>query len=138
MAVREIILFSNHEKELREKSMAVPFVNNKMIRLKGDLKDTLRANADGLGLAAPQINIHKRVVVVCLGTEVDGEWQASPPLALVNPVIVESGDEQRGFNGCLSFPGLYGETTRPHHLRVTGWNEGGFLSTGILMGSMQL
>ena len=125
MAVRDIIFFPEHAKELREKSKPVPFVNNKVIRLIQDLKDTLKANADGIGLAAPQINIHKRVAVVCPGTEVDGEWQAGPPLAFVNPVIVESGDERRDFDGCLSFPGLYGEITRPHHLRVTGWSEGG-------------
>ena len=62
---------------------------------------------------------------VCLGTDVDGEWQAGPPVALVNPKIVEARDERKDFDGCLSFPGLYGETARPHYLRVTGLDEEG-------------
>jgi peptide deformylase len=90
-----------------------------------DLKDTLQANPDGVGLAAPQINIHQRVVIVCLGREVDGKWQAGPPVVLVNPLIVEASDERQDFDGCLSFPGLYGETKRPHHLRVTSLDEKG-------------
>jgi peptide deformylase len=46
-------------------------------------------------------------------------------LPLINPEILEAGDEQKDFDGCLSFPGLYGETVRPHYLRVTGLDEGG-------------
>jgi peptide deformylase len=53
----------------------------------------------------------------------DGEIEPGPPLALINPEIIEAGDERRDFDGCLSFPGLYGETVRPHHLRVTGLDE---------------
>jgi peptide deformylase len=90
-----------------------------------DLKDTLQASSDGAGLAAPQINVHQRVVIVCLGSEMESKWRAGPPVALVNPQIVETGDERKDFDGCLSFPGLYGETKRPHHLRVTGMDEGG-------------
>jgi len=92
-------------------------------QLISDLKDTLQANPNGIGLAAPQINRHKRVMVVCTGTEMDGEWQAGPPVALINPAIIEASDECRDFDGCLSFPGLFGETTRPHLLRVTGMDE---------------
>lgn len=125
MAVREIILYSEHKVALREKSQAVPFVSQKVRRLIKDLKDTLQAHSDGIGLAAPQINIHKRVVIVCPGAETDGEWQAGPPVALINPVIVETSGERKDFDGCLSFPGLYGETIRPHHLRVTGLDEEG-------------
>ena len=55
----------------------------------------------------------------------DGGDDPAPPIALVNPKIIEAGDERRDFDGCLSFPGLYGETTRPHYLRVTGLDEGG-------------
>jgi peptide deformylase len=125
MAVREIILYSEHKAALREKSKVIPLVNQKVQRLIRDLKDTLEAHSDGIGLAAPQINFHKRVLVVCLGSETDGEWQAGPPIALINPEIVEASGERRDFDGCLSFPGFYGETTRPHHLRVTGLDENG-------------
>lgn len=125
MAVREIILYATHKEALRQKSKAVPFVNQKVARLIRDLKETLEASDDGIGLSAPQINVHKRVVIACPGTEVDGEWQAGPPVALVNPEIVDARGERRDFDGCLSFPGLYGETSRPHYLRVTGLDEQG-------------
>jgi len=125
MAVREILLYSKNPAELRQKSKAVPFINQKVLRLIRDLKDTLEASSDGIGLAAPQINIHKRVVIACPGTVVDGSWQAGPPVALINPEIVEANGERRDFDGCLSFPGLYGETARPHYLRVVGLDEDG-------------
>lgn len=125
MAVREIILYTEHKEDLRKKSKAVLNVSQTVHQLIKDLKDTLAASSDGIGLAAPQINIHKRVVVACPGSETDGEWQAGPPIALINPQIVEASDERRDFDGCLSFPGLYGETIRPHHLRATGLDEDG-------------
>lgn len=125
MAVREILQYSRHQAALREKSKPVPFVNRKVLGLIRDLKDTLEASSDGIGLAAPQINIHKRVVIACPGSVEDGRWQAGPPVALVNPEIVEASGERRDYDGCLSFPGIYGETTRPHYLRVTGLDEDG-------------
>ena len=125
MAVREILIYPQHEAELRRKSEPVKKVKRTVHRLIRDLKDTLQASSDGIGLAAPQINIHQRVVIVCTGNEMDGEWQAGPPVALINPKIAKAGDERKDFDGCLSFPGLYGETIRPHHLRVTGLDEEG-------------
>jgi peptide deformylase len=125
MTVHQILLFSEHENELRQKSENVQKLNHQVERIIRDLKDTLQANEDGIGLASPQINIHQRVVIVCLGTLVDGKWQAGPPEALINPQITEASDERKDFDGCLSFPGLYGETVRPHRLRVVGLNEQG-------------
>ena len=112
MAVRLILQYPEQKAALREKSKVISRVNPKVRLIIEDLKDTLDAHSDGVGLAAPQINIHKRVVVVCLGTEEDGKWQAGLPVALVNPEILESSDERRDFDGCLSFPGLYGEIVR--------------------------
>ena len=125
MAVRGIITYNEYATALRKKSQPVPYVNQKVSQLIRDLKETLKASSDGIGLAAPQINIHKRVVIVCPGAVVDDTWQAGPPVALTNPEIIEASDERRDFDGCLSFPGLYGETTRPHHLRITGLDEDG-------------
>ncbi|MBN2388564.1 MAG: peptide deformylase [Anaerolineales bacterium] len=125
MAVRKILLYSEHRETLREKSGAVPLFNRTVRRIIRDLKDTLQAHSEGIGLAAPQINIQKRVVIFRPGLETDGEWRAGLPVALVNPEIVEASGKRRDFDGCLSFPGLYGETTRPHHLRVTGLDEAG-------------
>lgn len=125
MTVRQILLFSKHENELRKKSENVQLINRKVRRVIRDLLDTLQANEDGIGLAAPQINIHQRVVIVCLGIEIDGKWQEGIPEALINPQIIEMSDERKDFDGCLSFPGLYGESVRPHRLRVVGINEQG-------------
>jgi peptide deformylase len=107
MAVREISVYPQNKAELRRQSKPVSEFGRQVRRLIRDLKDTLRASSDGVGLAAPQINTHLRVVVVCLGSEMDGEWQAGPPVALVNPQVVEASDERKDFDGCLSFPGLY-------------------------------
>jgi len=125
MTVRKILVYPEYKSELRQKSEAVNLNAHQLKQIIEDLQDTLQASGDGIGLAAPQINIHQRVVIVCLGAEVDGIWQAGPPQALINPQIVEMSDERKDFDGCLSFPGLYGETVRPHHLRVVGMNEQG-------------
>ena len=125
MAIREILLHPRDKKALRLKSKPVPKIDWRVKQLIRDLKDTLAAHTEGVGLAAPQIDTQQRVMIVCLGNETDGEWQAGPPIALVNPEIVEAHDERKDFDGCLSFPGLSGETSRPHYLRVTGLDEEG-------------
>jgi peptide deformylase len=128
MAVRDIVLYLENEAALRKKSRPVGRVTRRVRRLVHDLKDTLNAHVNGIGLAAPQIDAHSRVVVVRLGGGPDDEGNArepDPPIALIAPQIVEAGDEKRDFDGCLSFPGLYGETVRPHHLRVAGLDEAG-------------
>jgi peptide deformylase len=128
MAVRDIVLYLENEAALRKKSKPVRSVNRRVKRLVRNLKDTLNDCSNGVGLAAPQINAHSRVVVVRLGGGKDDEGNVQEPglpMALINPQIVEAGDEKRDFDGCLSFPGLYGETMRPHRLRVTGLDEAG-------------
>ncbi len=125
MAIREILVYPEHNKALRKKSKPVKGVYQDVIRLIRDLKDTLNTHTDGVGLAAPQINVRKRVVLVRLGATGDGSGDPGPPLALVNPKIIKADDECKDFDGCLSFPGLYGETSRPHYLHVTGIYEDG-------------
>lgn len=125
MAIKEILLYANNEAALRRKSMPVANVSRPVRRLVHDLKDTLADSSDGVGLAAPQIGDHKRVIVVRLGGGGGVAGEPDPPIALVNPVVLEAGEERRDFDGCLSFPGLYGETVRPHYLRVTGLDEQG-------------
>lgn len=134
MSVREILIFPQHQKELRERSQPVLKLNQRVLHLIQDLKDTLKAGSHGIGLAAPQINIHRRVVVVCLSVEIDGKWQAGPPEALIDPQIIESGDERKDFDGCLSFAGLYGETVHPHYLHITGLNDQGQPFVRLLKG----
>jgi peptide deformylase len=123
MAVRAILLYKNNSTALRRKSDAVQVVDRRTRRLIRDLKDTLLAGDDGIGLAAPQINVHSRVVVVCLAGDCKGE--PGPPFAIINPEILEAGDVQTDFDGCLSFPGLYGESRRPHFIRLAGLDEEG-------------
>ena len=125
MAVREIVLYTENEPALRKKSQPVAHVNRRIKNLINDLKDTLLAHPEGIGLAAPQINAHWQVLVVRLGGRNDNGQEPGPPLILINPTIVQDSDEQRDFDGCLSFPGLFGETMRPHRLHVTGLNEWG-------------
>jgi peptide deformylase len=128
MAVRDIVLYLEDEAALRKKSHPVRRVTGRVKRLVRDLKDTLNDHSNGIGLAAPQIDVHSRVAVVRLGGGQDSEGnqrEPDPPIALIDPQITEAGNEKRDFDGCLSFPGLYGETVRPHYLRVTGLDEAG-------------
>lgn len=125
MAVRKIVLYAENEAVLRQKSEPVRVVNQRVKGLIRDLKDTLNAHPEGIGLAAPQINAHQRIVVVRLGNNPERGGGRRALLALINPEITEARNEQRDFDGCLSFPGLYAETVRPHSLRVTGLDEWG-------------
>jgi len=125
MAVREIVIYPEGKEILRRKCDSVNHVNRRVTRVAQDLVDTLNAHPEGIGLAAPQIGAHSRVVVVRLGGGPDSERVPGPPLPLINPEIIEARDEKRDFDGCLSLPGLYGETIRPHYLRVVGLDEAG-------------
>jgi peptide deformylase len=125
MAVRNVVLYAQDASALRKKSRPVRGMSRSVQRLVHDLKDTLAHSSDGIGLAAPQIDVHRRVVVVCLGSRNEEGREPDPPVALIDPQIIEAGNEQRDFDGCLSFPGLYAETVRPHYLRVTGLDERG-------------
>jgi peptide deformylase len=125
MSVRDIIQYPKHEAALRKKSEPVRGVNRRIKNLIQDLKDTLATRPEGIGLAAPQINVHSRVMVVRLGGGRKSEHEPGLPVALINPEIVESNREEKDFDGCLSFPGLYAETVRPHYLKVTGLDEWG-------------
>jgi peptide deformylase len=125
MSAKKILIYPKDKQALRDKSVRVQTFDKGTRQLIRDLKDTLMAHSDGIGLAAPQINVYERVVVVRLKASSYTGGRADPPIALVNPEIVAAGDERRDFDGCLSFPGLYGETVRPHYLRVTGMDEDG-------------
>ena len=78
-----------------------------------DMLDTMY-EAMGVGLAAPQVGILKRIVVIDVG---DG------PIILINPEIIEKSGEQTGDEGCLSLPGMSGQVTRPDHVKVKALNE---------------
>jgi peptide deformylase len=128
MAIREILVYNKHEAAFRKKSEPVMAVNRRIKKLIQDLRDTLRDRPEGVGLAAPQIGVHSRVILVQLGTRDEDEdvtRSVPPPTVLINPEIIEEGDEQKDFDGCLSLPGLFADTVRPHRLRVKGLDEWG-------------
>ena len=78
-----------------------------------DMFDTLY-DANGVGLAAPQVGILKRLAVVDIG---DG------PIVLINPRVIASRGEQTGDEGCLSLPGKAGTVTRPYYVKIEAWDE---------------
>ena len=125
MTARDIVLYAENKAALRKASRPVKGVNRRVRRLVRDLKETLDSHPDGIGLAAPQINIHSRVVVVRLSGSRGSPTEPYPSTALINPEIIEASDEEKDFDGCLSFPGLFAETVRPHYLQVTGLDEQG-------------
>jgi peptide deformylase len=93
MAVRDIVLYLENEPALRKTSQPVQNIDRRVRRLVQDLKDTLNDQPDGIGLAAPQIDVHSRVVVVRLGgrrDDGDDRSEPDPPLALINPKVVEA------------------------------------------------
>ena len=79
----------------------------------GDMLDTMY-EADGVGLAAPQVGVLRRIAVVDVG---------EGPIVLVNPEVLETSGEQTGFEGCLSLPGKSGEVTRPNYAKVRAFDE---------------
>lgn len=88
-------------------------------RIKTLIEDMLETmyEAQGVGLAAPQVGVLKRVVVIDVTPEGDH------PIILVNPEIIETSGEQRGYEGCLSVPGKVGMVTRANYCKVKAYNE---------------
>jgi peptide deformylase len=96
--------------------------NARLHTLLDDMKETL-AQANGVGLAAPQVGVLRRAVIV-LETNVD-EGEEEYMIELVNPVIVETDGEQVGAEGCLSVPGEFGIVKRPEHVKVRAQDRNG-------------
>lgn len=113
MAIRNIR--KDGDEILRKKSREVEEINDKIITLLKDMAETMY-NADGIGLAAPQVGVLKRLVVIDIG---DGL------IELINPKIVETSGEQLYIEGCLSIPGKYGEVKRPAKTVVEALNPKG-------------
>ena len=106
MAIRNVVQVGDDI--LRKKCFEVTAFDEKLAQLMDDLRDTVRKE-EGAGLAAPQVGILRRAVVVDVA---EGFYE------LINPVIVESKGEQRGYEGCLSVRGQRGIVTRPLVVKV--------------------
>ncbi len=115
MAIRQIVQIG--DPVLRKKSKVVEKIDEKIIQLLDDMADTMY-HADGVGLAAPQVGILKRVVVIDIG---DGL------LELINPEIIETSGEQLDDEGCLSVVGEAGAVRRPYRVKVRAFDRNGNL-----------
>lgn len=111
MALREIRLMGDEILTKPCKEVTKMTIRNKI--LINDMLDTMY-EAQGVGLAAPQVGILKRIVVIDVG---DG------PVVMVNPEILESSGEQTGNEGCLSLPGKAGTVTRPMYVKVKAYDQ---------------
>ncbi len=101
---------------LRKKCRPVDEITPKILRLLDDMTETMR-QAQGVGLAAPQVGILRRIVVI--------EVEEGNVIELINPKIIAYAGEQTGTEGCLSVPGKWGTVTRPMHVTVRALNRNG-------------
>ena len=116
MAIRNIRV--DDDPILRKKSRPVTEFNDRLFELLDDMKDTLYKSG-GVGLAAPQVGVLRRVVVM------DVSEDRSDYIELINPEIYEEDGSQTGNEGCLSLPGLCGVVTRPMVVKVKAQNRDG-------------
>ena len=120
MALRNIV--EKGDKVLNKRCRPVTDFDEKLHTLLDDMRETLD-KADGVGLAAPQVGILRRVVLV-LETNVP-EGEEGYVIELINPEIVERSGEQAGPEGCLSLPGVYGWVERPEKVKLRAQDRNG-------------
>lgn len=113
MALREIIL--ENDPVLRKMARSVDTITDHIKQLLDDMAESMY-EANGVGLAAPQVSVRRRVVVIDIG---DGL------IELINPEILETDGEQRNMEGCLSVPGKNGYVDRPMSVKVKAQNRDG-------------
>ena len=113
MGLRKIL--TDKEPALHKTCRPVVDFDKKLHKLLDDMAETL-AEANGVGLAAPQVGILRRVVIVDTGDGI---------LELINPSLVETDGEQEGPEGCLSVPGKYGLVKRPYYAKVKAQDRDG-------------
>lgn len=113
MGLRKIL--TDADPALHKTCRPVESFNSKLHNLLEDMQETL-IDSGGVGLAAPQVGILRRVVLVDTGEEI---------LELINPTLVETDGEQDGPEGCLSVPGKYGWVKRPYYAKVRAQDRDG-------------
>lgn len=111
MAIRNIRTLGDDI--LRAQAKEIKEMTPRLQELIDDMFETMY-EANGVGLAAPQVGIRKRLCVIDCGDQ---------PLVLINPVVLETSGEQTGYEGCLSVPGKTGTVTRPNYAKVKALNE---------------
>ena len=115
MALRKIV--EQGEECLTKVCRPVEAFNRRLHDLLDDMAETLQ-NANGAGLAAPQVGVLRRACLVL-------DEKTEQYLELINPVIIQQSGEQTGLEGCLSVPGKWGIVTRPNHVRVRAQDRNG-------------
>ena len=113
MGLRKIL--TEKEPALHKVCKKVEKFDGRLHKLLDDMRDTL-IESNGVGLAAPQVGILRRVVLVDTGEEI---------IELINPEMLETDGEQTGPEGCLSVPGKYGLVTRPYYAKVRAQDRNG-------------
>ncbi|MGD8566745.1 MAG: peptide deformylase [Gammaproteobacteria bacterium] len=103
---------------LRKKALPVEHIDKGITRLVDDMLETMY-EAPGIGLAATQANIQKRIIVIDISED------KSQPLCLINPQIVDSDGEEEMEEGCLSVPGIYEKVKRAEHIKVRALDKHG-------------
>ena len=111
MAIRQIRV--QGDEILNKKSRIVKEITPRQEELIKDMIETMH-DADGVGLAAPQVGVLRRIAVIDVG---------EGPIVLVNPEVIETSGEQTGQEGCLSVPGKVGIVNRPNYVKVKAFNE---------------
>ena len=114
MAIRNIRIYG--DPILRKISRPVKNINNNIRVLLDDMLETLE-NKKGLGIAAPQVGILKRVIIA-----IDNQ---NKPIEIINPEIIESSGVQKSNEGCLSVDNIHGVVNRPEFIKVKGLNKNG-------------
>jgi len=120
MALRTIL--QEPDERLRKKSREVKEITPRILELLDDMKETLKI-ARGYGLAAPQVGVLRRVVIIDMGED----WGFEEPIELINPEITFSEGTQTGEEGCLSCGDRRGVVTRPAHVICQAYNRDGEL-----------
>lgn len=113
MALRQIRIYRDDNDILRKKAKKVQVIDKRVVELLEDMAETMYRE-EGVGLAAPQIGILKRLAVIDIGDNL---------IKLINPVIIEESGEQQELEGCLSIPDVIGEVIRPKKVRIRAQNE---------------
>jgi len=131
LAVKRVV---THPAEILEvECEKVTVFNKKLEKLLNDMYDTMIA-FDGVGLAAPQVNVNQQIAIV----DIDDEHGT---IEMINPIILETRGEQTDVEGCLSFPDLYGMVTRPNYVKIQAQNRRGktytFEAEGFLARAIQ-
>lgn len=116
MAKLEVLRFP--DERLRTVAQPVPEVNDEVRKIVQDMKETMY-DENGIGLAATQVNIHQRIVVI------DVSEERNEPRVLINPEITEKNGSTVSEEGCLSVPYAYAKVDRAEHIKVTALNEQG-------------